>query len=391
MQQSTQNSASGTLPSPRGRRQSYGPLFATLAIAALALAGWQAFAVRYWPEPVMHPNRFDGVIHWVGPRLGPFYAKGDVQDAELLLVGDSRIYDDIDLDQVRLSGESSYGLIWGPNADLAVLLPAVKELSPKTLVVALSASTLGAKTNPVMRASLREPLPEFDSLSLESALSIWTGEERGRLLDEGYSPFVVDSHLSRFRKILRETTLRGHGSTRELDRAVRERLNYMRTVNVRTVATRRWHREWYEAVQPDRLVLATRNTLKEITEAERDASEVIVIQTLKELVASGVDVQCVRFPVSPSILEVEREFVSDERLRAIATAAGVPFHEAHELGLPTGAKEADHPELYSTRDGSHLVWSASRRFTRELMARVRGGDAPFGGGNPARDARPDGE
>ncbi|MEM1448016.1 MAG: hypothetical protein AAF957_00340 [Planctomycetota bacterium] len=354
------------------RREGWMPLVATVVLAVLGLAGWQAFAVGRIPEPVMHPNRFDGVIYWVGPRLGPFYAKQDVDSADLMFVGDSRVYDDIDLDQVRIAGEPGAGLIWGPNADLSILLPAVERLPMTRMVVALSPSTLGAKTNPVMRASLVEPPPEFDSLSLESALSLWTADERGRLIDEGYSPLVVDTHLSRFRKVLRETTLRGHGSTRELDRHVRERLNYFRTSNVRTLATRRWHREWFEKVDPDRLVIATRNTLDEITDEQRDRAEATIVASLRDFVGRGIEVHCVRFPVSPTILELEREYVSDERLRAIAEAAGVPFHEFHERGLAKGETLADRPDGFETRDGSHLTWPASRRFTRLLVETIRG-------------------
>ncbi len=354
------------------RAQSWAPLIATVALAALGLAGWQALAVSRLPEPIMHPNRFDGVIYWAGPNVGPFYAKQDVQSAELLFVGDSRVYDDTDLDVVRRAGEDSVGLIWGPNADLSVLLPAIMDLPAERLVVALSPSTLGAKTNPVMRASLVTPPPVFEPLSLESALGIWVDGERARLIEEGYTPFIVDTHLSSFRKVLRETTRRSEGGTHQLDRVVRERLNYFRTENIRTLATRRWHREWFEVANADKLVNACRITLEVITEEERGAAEAIVVEKLRELVARGVDVRCVRFPVSPSVLAVEREFVPDARLEAIAAAAGVPYYQFQEDGLPAGVAPSEDPSLYETRDGSHLTWAASRRFTSMLMERVQG-------------------
>jgi|GEM_PF-3526533 len=352
--------------------QSWAPLIATIVLAALGLIGWQALAVSRLPEPIMHPNRFDGVIYWAGPNLGPFYAKQDVQSAELLFVGDSRVYDDTDLDVVRRAGEDSVGLIWGPNADLSILLPAIMDLPAERLVVALSPSTLGAKTNPVMRASLMTPPPVFEPLSLESALGIWVDEERARLIEEGYAPFIVDTHLSSFRKVLRETTRRSEGGTHQLDRVVRERLNYFRTESIRTLATRRWHREWFEVADADKLVDACRITLEVITEEERAAAEAIVVEKLRELVARGVDVRCVRFPVSPSVLAVEREFVPDARLEAIAAAAGVPYYQFQAEGLPAGVAPSEDLSRYETRDGSHLTWAASRRFTKALMERVQG-------------------
>jgi hypothetical protein len=354
------------------RAQSWVPLIVTIGLAVLGLAGWQAVAVSRLPEPIMHPNRFDGVIYWAGPNLGPFYAKQDVHSAELLFVGDSRVYDDTDLDVVRRSGEDSVGLIWGPNADLSVLLPAIMDLPAERLVVALSPSTLGAKTNPVMRASLVTPPPVFEPLSLESALGIWVDGERARLIEEGYTPFIVDTHLSSFRKVLRETTRRSKGGTHQLDRVVGERLNYFRTENIRTLATRRWHREWFEVANADKLVNACRITLEVITEEERAAAEEIVVEKLRELVARGVDVRCVRFPVSPSVLAVEREFVPDARLEAIAAAAGVPYYQFQSEGLPAGVPPSEDTSLYETRDGSHLTWAASRRFTRQLMERIQG-------------------
>jgi len=354
------------------RAQSWSPLLATMGLALLGLLVWQTLAASRIPEPIMHPNRFDGVIYWAGPNLGPFYAKQDVSSAELLFVGDSRVYDDTDLDVVRQAGEDSVGLIWGPNADLSVLLPAIMDLPAERLVVALSPSTLGAKTNPVMRASLVSPPPVFEPLSLESALGIWVDGERERLIEEGYTPFIVDTHLSSFRKVLRETTRRSEGGTHQLDRLVRERLNYFRTANIRTLATRRWHREWFEVPNADKLVHACRITLEVISEEERAAAETIVVEKLRELVARGVDVRCVRFPVSPSVLSVEREFVPDARLEAIATAAGVPFYQFQEAGLPAGVDPMKRPEGFETRDGSHLTWAASRRFTRMLVERIQG-------------------
>ncbi|MEM9801717.1 MAG: hypothetical protein AAGA20_15430 [Planctomycetota bacterium] len=363
-----------TSPRRIHRRQSWWPLASTLALTAAGLTSWQAFAVRHVPEPVMHPNRFDGVIFWVAPNVGPFYAKQDVESAELMFVGDSRVYDDIDLDVARKAGEPDAGLIWGPNADLSILLPAIERLPAKRMLVAISPSTLGAKTNPVMRASLQEPPPIFGSLTLESELALWTDVERARLIEEGYSPFIVDTHLSSFRKVLRQTTLRSRGGTRQIDRIVRERLNYTRSSTVRTVATNGWHRRWAEEVDPERLVVGMRVILEDVTDEERDRAEEIVVATRRAIAARGVDVHCARFPVSPSVLQVEREFVSDERLRGIAQAAGVPFHEFHELGLAKGEDPAAHPEKYPTRDGSHLTWPGSRRFTRDLMETIGAGD-----------------
>ncbi|MDG1050996.1 MAG: hypothetical protein P8R46_12390, partial [Planctomycetota bacterium] len=59
-------------------------------------------------------------------------------------------------------------------------------------------------------------------------------------------------------------------------------------------------------------------------------------------------------------------------LEAIAAAAGVPYYQFQSEGLPAGVPPSEATSLYETRDGSHLTWAASRRFTRKLVERLQG-------------------
>ena len=60
-------------PAPRAaRRAGSRPLALAAALSVALVAFWQLAVGPRLPEQVYHPARFDGVVHWVGPGLGPF-------------------------------------------------------------------------------------------------------------------------------------------------------------------------------------------------------------------------------------------------------------------------------------------------------------------------------
>jgi len=360
-------------PAPRAaRREGYGPLAATAALAAALVIGWQLLVGPRLPEQVYHPARFDGVLHWVAPGVGPFYAHGDVAGADLVVVGDSRAFDDLELETLAGAGLGRVARVWGPNADLAALLPTLGARTgdgrPRVILVVASPSLLGADYDPLMTVLLERAPPELERLSLANGLARWRAAERPRLLAAGPSaPEAaraahaqrVEVLLDVWAKRLADTTRRAGWSTKEVDRVLNEWVDRQRALALATVSTQRWATQWAEPVAPDRLAPGTRKMLATRDADQRAATRARFVAAARAQLAEGARIVSVRAPVTPSVLAAEREFVSDADLRAVFTELGVPFFEHQELALPV-------------RDGSHLTWRASRTYTRLVADALRG-------------------
>lgn len=348
------------LPAPHiARRETYRPLVSTLALVAALVAGWQAFAAPRLPELVYHPARFDGTVHWVAPGVGPFYAHGDVQHADLVVVGDSRAYDDIELETLAGAGLGRVARVWGPNADLADLLPSIRDARPNAVLIVASPSLFGADYDPLMTVLLQRPPPELQRLSLENGLRRWKREERLRLLAGGpplgdparvYFEQKVEGLVDVWAKRLADTVRRDGWSTKEVDRMLNEWVDRKRALALGTFTTQKWHIQWAEPIDVDKLAPPTTKMLATRNAEQRAATRARFADAVRSLQAAGIQIAAVRAPISPSVLAAEREFVADEALRALFTELDVPYFEHHELDL-------------SLRDGSHLTWRASIEYT----------------------------
>lgn len=356
------------MPPPRAARvEGYGALALAAALALALLAAWQVAVAPRLPEPVYHPARFDGVVHWVGPGLGPFYAHGDVDAADLVVVGDSRAFDDIELETLAGEGLGRVARVWGPNADLADLLPSIQAATPRAVLIVASPSLFGADYDPMMTVLLEREPPKLSRLSLENGLARWRTEERARLLtgappadDPGRAYFEqkVDLLLTTWSKRLADTVRRAGWSTKEIDRVLNETVDRRRALLLGTVTTQRWHAQWAEPLVPDKLADDTTKMLRTRDAAERAATRARFVVAVQGLLRDGVRVAAVRAPISPSVLAAEREFVQDEDLRALFAELGVPYFEHHQLGL-------------AVRDGSHLTWRGSLAYTRLVAGLLR--------------------
>lgn len=353
------------LPAPRAaRHEGYRPLALTLALTAALVAAWQALAAPRLPALVYHPARFDGTVHWIAPGVGPFYAHGDVDRADLVVVGDSRAYDDIELETLAGEGFGRVARVWGPNADLADLLPSIRDARPSAVLIVASPSLFGADYDPLMTVLLQRPPPELERLSLENGLRRWKSEERARLRAGGppagdparvYFEQKVDDLVEVWAKRLSDTVRRDGWSTKEVDRVLNEWVDRRRTLALATFTTQRWHVQWAERIDVGKLAPHTTKMLSTRDAAQRAATRARFVDAARDLQATGIRLAAVRAPISPEVLAAEREFVADEDLRTLFAELGVPFFEHQELGLPV-------------RDGSHLTWGASREYTR-LVAR----------------------
>lgn len=356
------------LPAPRAAcREGYRPLAATVVLVAALVAGWQAFAAPRLPELVYHPARFDGTVHWVAPGVGPFYAHGDVESADLVVVGDSRAYDDIELETLAGAGFGRVARVWGPNADLGDLLPSIRDTRPGAVLIVASPSLFGADYDPLMTVLLQRPPPELERLSLENGLRRWKSEERTRLLAGGppvgdpareFFEQKVDGLVDVWAKRLSDTVRRDGWSTKEVDRVLNEWVDRRRALALGTFTTQKWHQHWAEPIVVDKLAPHTTKMLSTRDAAQRAATRARFVEAARDLQAAGIRLAAVRAPISPVVLAAEREFVTDEDLRALFAELGVPYFEHHELDLPV-------------RDGSHLMWRASIEYTRLVAGCLR--------------------
>ncbi len=359
-------------PAPRAaQREGYRPLALAAALTVALVAVWQLAVGPRLPEQVYHPARFDGVVHWVGPGLGPFYSHGDVAAAELVVVGDSRAFDDLELETLAAAGLGRVARVWGPNADLATLLPTLGAHTPsgqpRCVLIVASPSLFGADYDPLMTVLLEREPPELQRLSLANGLARWRESERPRLLAAGPSePEAaraahaqrVEVLLDVWSKRLADTTRRAGWSTKEVDRVLNEWVDRQRALTLATLTTQRWATQWAEPVAPDRLAPGTRKMLATRNTEQRAATRARFVAAARELRDSGATLVAVRAPVSLSVLAVEREFVSDAELRDVFAELEVPYLEHQELGLPV-------------RDGSHLTWRASLEYTRIVADELR--------------------
>jgi hypothetical protein len=356
------------LPPPRvALHEGYRPLAWTLALTVALIAGWQAFAAPRLPELVYHPARFDGSIHWVAPGVGPFYAHGDVQRADLVVVGDSRAYDDIELETLAAAGLGRVARVWGPNADLADLLPSIGEAHPRYVLIVASPSLFGADYDPLMTVLLQRPPPELERLSLENGLRRWRNEESARLLAGGpppddparvYFEDKVAKLVEVWAKRLADGVRRDGWSTKEIDRMLNEWVDRRRALALGTFTTQGWHKQWSEPVDVTKLAPLTTIMLRTRDAAQRAVTRARFVEAARGLEAAGVRLAAVRAPIHAEVLKAEREFVSDEDLRAVFSELDVPYFEHHELGLPV-------------RDGSHLTWAGSIEYTRLVADLLR--------------------
>jgi hypothetical protein len=286
------------------RSHRYQPLLIGAAVYALALCMWQSVVFPLLSsDPRGTVQR--GELLPEGDELGPFYLMGEQREQDVLVVGDSRARKA--LLPGYLADFGRVGLLWGPGGQLRGLLPIAESLQPERLIVCLS------------------PLSVYSATAAEFQTSFWA--ER--------SPFMrrVDANLSSALLELR---------VRCLD----------------LVASDLWRRGWDFPFNPKRNSASYKRQLREETRAQRGIEFALLEQSLRSLVSEGIEVICVRLPISRELMGVEQ---SDRRLRVygqMCARVGVPYLD-YSL------------EDYVTYDGSHLARDEAERLSRALVADLR--------------------
>jgi hypothetical protein len=317
------------------------------------VAGWQLVVVPRLPPAIFHGEGDDGPLVWIEPH-GMFLSHGDVHAADLLFVGDSRMSDGIDFDALDAAGVDDAAMLWAASARLVDLLPAVRELPARRLVVGFSILSLerpraGAATE-VVRGSAPPASPE----DLDRRLAQWGDEQVAQLVTKGFDQDEAQLVVDRMAELQRAHVLRQGWSPRAIDRRLDDWADAVRDACVRTVSTELWRESWFYEIDPAKSnPVYVARVRQELPRDRQDTLE-RVGELLTGLVDDGWVVVCVRLPVS-------------DELRAIEELA-LPSSAFSDLCAALGVRYLDYSAApYSTRDGSHLLAPDAARFTERLV------------------------
>ncbi len=343
----------------RGRSRAARPALFGLAlfVFALAVGTWRQLTEDFSGR-FSGMQQTEGATHWVAPGVVPFTVEGDLERAQTLVLGDSRVWRGIVLDQLERSGAGPVAVVWHGGADVRVLLrhigtlDATGQAEPRRLVVALSARSVAAKTNLLMLEIARQRAPVFDAWNATDRDVVrWAKSERAHLVEAGFPVELVDAALSALGTAHRTEREDLHGTSRSIDRRLGAWLLDARKERVFTFNTAFWTDGWFRTPRPDASNRVYQAMLRPRLAARRAEAREEVVRLLREAARSR-PVACVRLPVSPELRRVEDSAVPSGWLEGIAAEAGVPY-------LHGGSSNA-------SSDGSHLLPPAARTFSAQL-------------------------
>lgn len=333
------------------------PIPLALAAYATLLATWSLVVAPRLPARVFGLEETDRSAVWI-EGAGPLWTLGEVDGAELLVVGDSRLPEAILVDELERAGLSDVGALWAGSAVLELVVPAVRAYPARELVVCLSA--LGLRPldpGPLADVFRGDPLPlEPDDTSAE--FEAWRARRHAELVESGHPERAVRAVLDRLAR-LRERYYRQVGWRPEaIDSRTAHALDRIRVQTVRTVRPRSWREGWLPVLDES----AARPTYEKMVEDFRpeawSAARERLVEHLRALVRDGWTVTCVRLPVSETIRALEEEVTPDAVFSSLCEEAGVRYLDR---------SRAD----FRTYDGSHLLHDEAVRFSRRLAADLR--------------------
>lgn len=218
-------------------RAAWLPPLVSLALAVLGLGLWQTQVVPMLPPEPYRPELERERLVWLQPSKGPFFCGQDLEQARLLLVGDSRVNPGVDPGDLDAQGLGPSARIWGPNALLHELLSSVATLPPRRLLVAISTGSLGRKEALVAHHVLRAPPPRFRGPDSLHQGRRWEAERRADLLAQGLEPTTFGAELAELAAALRRESLHAGLWPAAIDHRLGDALHQLRCSLVRSVST----------------------------------------------------------------------------------------------------------------------------------------------------------
>ncbi|MEZ6015477.1 MAG: hypothetical protein R3F49_10210 [Planctomycetota bacterium] len=351
-----------------------------LAVATLVLAGWRTFAFGHSPASGIEAVGGER-LRWVREDLGPLGVTGDLDRADVVVVGDSRVAHGVHLSITGSLGLGEVALVWLSSATLESLLEPLLALEPpRDLVVSLAPLGLvGYPQNLAIAETLRAPSIAADPSAPPRAVREWAQRERVHLEGAGFAPdfaartvaWWLDNHRLARRAWQREQRWL---DTAGFDERLGHRVDRARAMLFDPLEPQVWQRAWFKAVNVRGSDAAYRRIVAESRNDERARGAEHVAALLAAFQARGWRVACVRLPIDPGLRTLEDSTGCAEVLAALPRDLGLPYRD---FGAWPDA----------TTDGSHLHWRAADRLTRELAAWLRD-DLGWGAAQRKRELRP---
>lgn len=285
------------------------PIPSALLAWGLLIVGWRTFVMPRLPVPnlkvdpaVMRP------VDAEGARSVP-HLRGSASPDALLVLGDSRAFEDISLRVLARHGIEPAGLLTNALAQLDDLLLVARTLEPRRLLVCLSPASIYAKPPP-HQAGIDE------------------AERSKRWMQR------VDERLDN-----------------ELD-VLRQRL-------VQPLQPAHWGHRPADVPNPDAQTAIYRGLLAPRTHALREAGFAKLGAELRALQLEGWRIACLRLPVSPSLQVIEEREFPAVRFERLCATLEIPYLDL--LGEP-----------YDTRDGSHVLGRETDRLSAVIATWLNG-------------------
>lgn len=335
-----------------------------VAVATLAVAGWRALVFGRSPAAGIE-NVAGERLRWVSADLGPLGVSGDLDLADVVVVGDSRVAHGVHLSIVGSLGLGDVALVWLSSATLESLLEPLLALEPpRAVVVSLSPLGLvGYPQNLAIAETLRAPSIAADPTAPPRAVREWAQRERAHLESAGFAPDYAARTVAWWMDNHRRARRAWRNEQRWLDTAaiddrIGHRVDRWRSMWIDPLEPEIWQRRWLDTVNVHGSHPAYRGIVAESRKAERDLGAERVSALLARFVERGWRVACVRLPIDPGLRELEDSTGAAPLLEALPRELGLPYRD---FGAWADA----------TTDGSHLHWRAADRLTRELAAWLR--------------------
>jgi hypothetical protein len=318
---------------------------------ALLVTTWKGCVSGSMPEPAQRPGMETGKVIWVGERVGPFFSSDDLERAELLFVGDSRLRDAILVEPFEEAGLGRTGVLWGGCAQLTEMLPAARSLGSPRVVVALSPLSIYTTNFGLAAEILRNPLPDIAPPDFESKLEEWKSSERAHLLQAGFKPGRIEGRLADFENMIRDQV--PVPWRQRIDDRLARWADTRRQFLLRTIEPARWKKSWFLELDPSASNPVYSFRMQPETREPRLRTVERVATLLRELSSEGRVLAAVRLPIAPELLAIEETGFDSAEFVRLCELVGVPF-----LDYSRGD--------YRTRDGSHLTGPSALRFSRDL-------------------------
>ncbi len=335
----------------RFARRSAVPLVAGAVLYLLLVVAWQNFIVPDLPPDPFRPNLSQGQVLWAGPRNHPIYTREDIENADVLVIGDSRIFHGIVAERLEEAGLGRVAVVWCFGGHLTSLLAAVREMPPKRLVIGLAPINLHPKKNPVMTEIMRREPPSLLQEGGNELVAAWAEEELDYLVEFGFTRSRAEKEVNDVLRNLEQARLRSTWSPERVDLEFKEWFNVRRRRVVGTLSTRTWDYAWFWNYQSGESDDVYRGILSEETAPERAASLERVTELIQELKDQGREIVCLRVPVAHQLLEIEEAAFPGARFEELCKELEVPYLDS-----------SNRP--FRTRDGSHLNGPGADRYSR---------------------------